>query len=231
MSHAIGLKFTFFRNFEHDVFCQCPDSKNAHKINSCLCFWKKRERISPCGSDHMNAVWKITPHQGGWKDPSSVTSVQTEYGCLSCKCDGDSSTSVPQPSSGCLWSQALMAKLGWKPTSHGWEWGSLKGLGAGPPPAASLLLSCFRAGCWPPPAACLLLSCFRTGCWPPARSIPASLLLQGWVLAPRLQHPCFSPACLLPLSHPFPGRHFLNMKQKKQIVTYNLLPCQRRCIF
>ena len=65
----------------------------------------------------------------------------------------------------------------------------------------------------------------------PARSIPASLLLQGWVLAPRLQHPCFSPACLLPLSHPFPGRHFLNMKQKKQIVTYNLLPCQRRCIF
>ena len=71
----------------------------------------------------------------------------------------------------------------------------------------------------------------RAGCWPPARSIPASLLLQGWVLAPRLQHPCFSPACLLPLSHPFPGRHFLNMKQKKQIVTYNLLPCQRRCIF
>ena len=177
MSHAIGLKFTFFRNFEHDVFCQCPDSKNAHKINSCLCFWKKRERISPCGSDHMNAVWKITPHQGGWKDPSSVTSVQTEYGCLSCKCDGDSSTSVPQPSSGCLWSQALMAKLGWKPTSHGWEWGSLKGLGAGPPPAASLLLSCFRAGCWPP-----------------ARSMPASLLLQDRVLAPSPQHPCFSPA-------------------------------------
>ena len=34
----------------------------------------------------------------------------------------------------------------------------------------------------------------RAGCWPPARSIPASLLLQGRVLAPRPQHACFSPA-------------------------------------
>lgn len=95
----------------------------------------------------MNAVWKITPHQSGWKDPSCVTSVQTECGCLSCKGDGDSLTSVPQPSSGCLWSQALMAKVGWKPTSHGWEWGSLKGLGACPLSTAFLLS--FLPGCCP----------------------------------------------------------------------------------
>lgn len=148
MSHAIGLKFTFFRNFWTRCFLPVPRLQKCpqNKFLSLLLEKKRRELVHAvlttwmlCGKLHLIKV--------GGQDPSSVTSVQTEYGCLSCKHDGDSLTSVPQPSSGCLWSQELMGKVGWKPTSHGWEWGSLKGLVLAPCPQA--FLPSFLPGCCP----------------------------------------------------------------------------------
>lgn len=69
MSHAIGLKFTFFRNFWTWCFLPVPRLQKCPQNKFLSLLLKKMERISPCGSDHMNAVWKITPHQGGGTRP------------------------------------------------------------------------------------------------------------------------------------------------------------------
>lgn len=69
MSHAIGLKFTFFRNFWTRCFLPVPRLQKCPQNKFLSLLLKKKEKISPCGSDHMNAVWKITPHQGGWTRP------------------------------------------------------------------------------------------------------------------------------------------------------------------